>query len=100
MSVSRGPQGGNIIVRTHSSPTHHGRHLVTLPHQGLETFRKDGQSIVIRGAKGNTKMTAEFRCVRLRHGRRRFGQIDARQRDPAADSLEGALPLFRPAAGV
>ena len=40
------------------------------------------------------------RQVHLRDGSQRLGQIDARERNPAPDPFEGALPLLRPAAAL
>lgn len=105
-----GRKGGNIIaagtfgdiLKSDSITADYltGRRRIEIP----ETLRKDGPEHRDPRSQGQQSQKRDRRIpagqVRLRHGRQRFGQIDARQRDPAADSLEGALPLFRPAAGV
>ena len=111
MGPRAGRKGGNIVAAgtfddilksdTITADYLTGRRRIGIP----ETLRKGtGGSIVIRGARGNNlkNVTAEFPlgkfiCVTGVSG---SGQIDAGQRNPAADPFEGALPLFRSAAGV
>ncbi len=107
----RGPQGRQYHcgrnVRRHSQVRlHHGRLPDGPPADRDSRNAAQGHGREDRDPRGPGQQPQERHGgisagqVHLRDGRQRFGQVDARQRDPAADSRQGALPLLRPAAGV